>query len=116
MVNNTKGFYKMKETDKVTLTVAQLKKLIAESRQINEAREFDGIKIGNLSKVLNYIDKVKDFAATVADDGWDFYSVLEDAPKDFDKEWERTLKTKKSTFIRGLNRLAPLFDANKIKL
>lgn len=44
----------MKDTDKVTLTVGQIKKLIKESKQINEGFE-EGSKLAEISKaILDY--------------------------------------------------------------
>ena len=45
MVNNIEGFTIMKDTDKVTLTVSQLKKLVTEAKakkqKVNEDEEYD---------------------------------------------------------------------------
>lgn len=48
----------MKDTDKVTLTVGQLKKLIAESKQLTESLEFSEIRFMDKpnGKVLKKLD------------------------------------------------------------
>lgn len=60
MVNNKEGFTIMKDTDKVTLTVSQLKKLIAESKQLNEAAPQKGMTTKEIEATPEYKRAMKD--------------------------------------------------------
>jgi len=101
----------MKDTDKVTLTLGQIKRLVVESKKqkLDESiKEFNGITISDLRKLVKYLTSLKDEAEWAVEDANDFLDAMETVtPETFenDKSWQKTLMFCKKDFNKSLKRL-----------
>lgn len=102
----------MKNTDKVTLTLGQIKKLIAESKQINEGlKEYDARKLSYVRNYVKHLEKVKDALEANLECGYAFIDLFnEDDASPENKEWVRNFKEYNREYVKACKRLDAEWD------
>lgn len=101
----------MKDTDKVTLTVAQLKKLVTEAKakkqKVNEAiKEYDGRKYSYVKNYVRALERIEAALEANIESGYAFLDLMSDPDAGPDnKEWVRNFKDYNREYVRTSKKL-----------